>query len=627
MRKIGNIVEVTSTLSFKFVITDKEAEKENLVFSYVEVPLDRDEKIIGRILDVKKENPLLSIEQAGALAKELIEGIGVSFPPERYTYAIAECEVVGLLKGDRIEQNRKPVPPGNEVYPLSSESLKVLFYKKSPEFIPIGKIESFGTTSQIPITVDGNELVTKHFAIFGMTGSGKTNTAAKIIEELAMRGYRIVIFDPHGDYFSPQDPKRNIVNFEGVFKDGQIHVLQGILDQLKKEGIRSIRDDDILPVLQTLAILRNEPMWSLLENENGTTKLNDVTIKTLKDPMKLRSLLNSPLFKFQKELSNRIGRYNIFPELKYYGRGFEGYTLRLIEGFLGEEFTPAQKRHLFQLIKAPGKGIRYIDAIWNRLQTLKTKGQIRIDPRTEQALESKLNTLKLIYNDLRRRTIPVEIDKLSKGIFMKRGTFKNIHVISLYELPENIRKVTVYAITEYIFRAYKFGVYDAKTNSVISIPEGSRYPILFILEEARSLIPAHASPEKDYAGWLAVSALRDLAYEGRKFKLSYGIISQKPATVDSEIVSQCNTLILHQLKNPDDQDYVKRVTEGLTKIEIEMLKNIGTGKAVITGTAITSTILVDVFRRYSLEGVIKPTPLQDTLQNFNIDNLKTQLGL
>lgn len=625
MEKIGIIVEATSTLNFKFVITDESAEKENLVFSYVEVPLNGNEKIIGRILDVKKENPLLSIEQAGALAKELIEGIGLSFPPERYTYAIAECEVVGLLKEEKLRQNRKPVPPGREVYPLGRESLKVLFYDNSPEYIPIGKIESFGSTSEIPVTIDGNELVTKHFAVFGMTGSGKTNTSAKIIEELAMRGYRIIIFDPHGDYFSSVDPRRSIVNFDGIFINSNGENLKPrILAQLNEEGV-DIPENSLLPLLQTLAILKNEPIWSFFEYEdNKPTRLREDIVKILKDSKWREKLVDSPLFKFQKELTTKIKRHNIFPELKYYGRGFDGYTLRLIEGFLGEEFTSAQKRHLFKLIKVPGKGNTYIDAIINKLQTLPSN-EIRYD--TRQALEGKFKVLKLIYNDLQRMATPAEIDKICQDIFLKSGSDKNIHVFSLYELPENMRKVTVYAIIEYIFRAYKFGIYNETEKITTRIPESKRYPLLFILEEARSLIPAHAAQNKDYAGWLAVSALRDLAYEGRKFKLSYGIISQKPATVDAEVVSQCNTLILHQLKNPDDQDYVKKVTEGLTKVEIEMLKNIGTGKAVITGTATKSTILVEVFKRYSLEGVIKPTPLKDALEEFKIDELKNQLSL
>ncbi|NJE42790.1 ATP-binding protein [Thermococcus sp. GR6] len=617
MKKIGNIVEVTSTLSFKFVITDKEAEKENLVFSYVEVPLDEDEKIVGRILDVKKENPLLSIEQAGALAKELIEGIGVSFPPERYTYAIAECEVVGLLKGDKIEQNRKPVPPGKEVYPLSTDSLRILFYKKSPEFIPIGKIESFGSTEKIPITVNGDELVTKHFAVFGMTGSGKTNTAAKIIEELAMRGYRIIIFDPHGDYYSATNANRTVVNFEGVFEINPDKKRE-MLAFLESEGL-SIRPEELTPLLQTLSVLLNQPIWYVITN------FRDIINKI---KYNLDDIKKSDLFEFQKKLKENIRQHIIFPELKYYGEGFEDFTLKLMEGFLGERFSDAQRRYLYDFIKPKDdkernetdrKGEAFIEDL------IKKTRRIEHDA-TRRALDGKLRRLKNAYRDLKKMADPSEVDKLSVDIFMG-NTPERIHVFSLYSLPEKMRKVVVFAIVEYIFRAYKFGIYNEDTKETIRIPEKSRYPLLFILEEARSLIPAHASPERDYAGWLAVSSLRDLAYEGRKFKLSYGIISQKPSTVDVEVVSQCNTLILHQLKNPDDQEYVKKVTEGLTKIEIEMLKNIGTGKAVLTGAAINSTILMEVFRRYSLEGIVRPTPLSDVLYDLKIDELKKQLRL
>ena len=48
--------------------------------------------------------------------------------------------------------------------------------------------------------VDGHAIVTRHLAILAMTGSGKTWASRRIIEELAQRGYPIVIFDPRGDY-------------------------------------------------------------------------------------------------------------------------------------------------------------------------------------------------------------------------------------------------------------------------------------------------------------------------------------------------------------------------------------------------------------------------------------------
>jgi DNA helicase HerA-like ATPase len=156
--------------------------------------------------------------------------------------------------------------------------------------------------------------------------------------------------------------------------------------------------------------------------------------------------------------------------------------------------------------------------------------------------------------------------------------------------------------------------------------EDKRFPVLFTLEEARTLVPMRADYEEDHSAWLAVRAVRNLAYEGRKFKLGYLLISQKPSNIDTEIGSQCNSLILHQLKNPDDQEYVRKVTEGLSGTELEMLKNIGTGRAVITGTCIRSTVLVEIFKRYSKEGLPAPRPLSEMLDR-EVESIRQKMGI
>ena len=71
---------------------------------------------------------------------------------------------------------------------------------------------------------------------------------------------------------------------------------------------------------------------------------------------------------------------------------------------------------------------------------------------------------------------------------------------------------------------------------------------LNVTEEARALIPKSSGlQDVDVSGALARRAMRELAYEGRKFSLGFGLISQKPSTIDQEVVSQSNTFILHQL--------------------------------------------------------------------------------
>ena len=133
----------------------------------------------------------------------------------------------------------------------------------------------------------------------------------------------------------------------------------------------------------------------------------------------------------------------------------------------------------------------------------------------------------------------------------------------------------VYGVVTYFFRSFKFGGYRAQLRND---QPANAYPVLFVLEEARALIPKSSGiEEEDVSGRSARQAMRELAYEGRKFSLGFGLISQKPSTVDPEVVSQSNTFILHQLKSPDDQEYVRSVTESMSRDELEMIKSLGTG--------------------------------------------------
>lgn len=180
----------------------------------------------------------------------------------------------------------------------------------------------------------------------------------------------------------------------------------------------------------------------------------------------------------------------------------------------------------------------------------------------------------------------------------------------------------MYGVVTYCFRAFKFGGYRATPRERQPV---NAYPVLFVLEEARSLIPKSSSDEVDVSAKLARRALREIAYEGRKFSLGFGLISQKPSTVDPEVVSQSNTFILHQLKSPDDQKYVRDVTEGMSEDELEMVKSLGKGRAIVTGTAVNPSVLLRVYFRYSAEGIQEPTPIEDELSS--IRQIRRQLGI
>ena len=90
------------------------------------------------------------------------------------------------------------------------------------------------------------------------------------------------------------------------------------------------------------------------------------------------------------------------------------------------------------------------------------------------------------------------------------------------------------------------------------------------------------------------------------------VISQKPASVDPLTVSQANTLILHRAINPDDQNYIRNVGESLSTEDLEMLKSVKEGVAIVTGDALKTRMstLVKVRNRYSEPGTEKPRPIE-----------------
>lgn len=96
--------------------------------------------------------------------------------------------------------------------------------------------------------------------------------------------------------------------------------------------------------------------------------------------------------------------------------------------------------------------------------------------------------------------------------------------------------------------------------------------------------------------------------------------------MDPEVVSQSNTFILHQLKSPDDQEYVRNVTESMSRDELELVKSLGTGRAIVAGLAVQSPVLLRVYPRYSQEGIQEPTPVRDELRS-GVDSIRQQLGI
>src|SRR5699024_10855458 len=112
-------------------------------------------------------------------------------------------------------------------------------------------------------------------------------------------------------------------------------------------------------------------------------------------------------------------------------------------------------------------------------------------------------------------------------------------------------------------------------------------PCFLVYEEGHNYAPAGTST-------ISKKIIKKIASEGRKFGVGFGIVSQRTSKLDADVTSQCNTIITMRLKNPDDQRFITKTSDMLTKADIDELPALSTGEALLTGRSIPAPLLVKV---------------------------------
>ena len=88
---------------------------------------------------------------------------------------------------------------GEAVYNMSPQELTLIFNRENEACIEVGRLQQ---DSSIVAKVRIDDLLSKHFAIIGSTGSGKSCTVALVLQAILDENPmgHVVLFDPHNEY-------------------------------------------------------------------------------------------------------------------------------------------------------------------------------------------------------------------------------------------------------------------------------------------------------------------------------------------------------------------------------------------------------------------------------------------
>ena len=163
---------------------------------------------VGTFLGIKNGRSLV----VGALCDISLDKIndGDRLPP-----AIGRVDLLGEIladeRGSYFQRGVMTYPKiGSAIVPVGHDELRVIFDVAGEHTISVGHLQQDDT---IGAYINVDDMVRKHFAIFGSTGAGKSSAVALILREIidARPDLRMLLIDPHNEYGACFEDRAHVV--------------------------------------------------------------------------------------------------------------------------------------------------------------------------------------------------------------------------------------------------------------------------------------------------------------------------------------------------------------------------------------------------------------------------------
>ena len=504
--------------------------------------------VLGRVIRIHRSNLLYNAGFGdGVTELELLPGASVT-GEQLY----ANLELIGYRDPEtrQIKIPRRPPDPGVAVETVDFQFLADFYEFNEHTSLHLGNLVGYEHgENTVPVFLDVNNLVTEHLAVLAMTGSGKSYTVGRIIERLvAINNGSVVVFDPHGEYGR-------------AFAKGQLQFGQ-------VEGIDDPRDRHTLP--------RIKEMFERLQAADAGIQVYSPQHESFRYKYAGK---NRPLaLQFDRFEMDDVAE--IMPGLTEPQQRVLDVAMRY-----WRHADRTEPRDINRLRYFLGDGIDEMKG-WDDLSDAEANA---LSGRSAAVASMKLSRVLNEAQSFYSATMAESTD-IYRMIGRPSNRKGRLVVVDLQGLSDTAKQVVCALLSSEILRAA-----SSKTDPL--------RPCVLVYEEGHSCAPADGK---------AVShrVIKKIAGEGRKFGVGFCIVSQRPSKLDADVTSQCNTLITMRLKNPDDQRFIAKASDMVSKGDLDELPSLSTGEALVCGRSIPAPLLVKVGGKALVHGGESPQVLQ-----------------
>lgn len=416
--------------------------------------------------------------------------------------------------------------------------------------------------------LNGNKFFQRHAFIGGSTGSGKSWTTAKIIEQMSeLSTANAIVFDLHGEY-APL-----------VGKGIQHFKVAGPADVEAKRTI----DDAVIYLPYWL--LSYEALVSMFVDRSDQNAPNQAMIMAREINHAKRKYLED---NGQQDVLRHFTVDSPVPfDLDFLMSKLNEINVEMVAGARGEK-----QGDFF------GKLARMISRLENKIS----------DRRLGFMFSGGGNVLDFTW--LEKFTTAVLGSTVENG---RAG----IKIINFSEVPSDVLPLIVSLVARVTFSVQQW------------TPSELRHPIALLCDEAHLYMPQRNMA--DSADDISLDIFERIAKEGRKYGVSLVVISQRPSEVNKTMLSQCSNFVSMRLTNVEDQGVIKRLLPDSLGGFSDILPTLDTGEALVVGDAslLPSRIRIDEPQNKPNSGTIDfwdewQKPVKKLRLSVAIDNWRKQ---
>lgn len=514
---------------------------------------------------------------------------------------ILEVSIIGNLSKDRFKFGIKKFPKiYNEAVLLTAHEVQMILQnnsRTSANIIYVGK----SLVENIPISLSWNEIFNTHIGVFGNTGSGKSNTLAKLYTELFKlegtsiqndfnRKSKFFILDFNGEYVNKGvlRNKKTVINLntEKVNSDKiplspatfwEIETLS-ILYSATEKTQRPFLQKAVGYFLDEKKHISSENIingmgsaFSNIFNQNN----NKDTLNLLNKCMEILDYRSDCVY--TDESSNEVE----MEWLEYLWHS-KNQTYYLNRDFINEktkDFISSKRAEFEKLLRT--------DSLNKRICALTVTEKLRIIVNCHLIYCLSFGKANFEHINPLIQRIEARSKAIEKTISIdeKEHTWGVLNIISLRNCNAETKKMIPLLIAKQLYNEHKSFLSDKnKITGTVNL----------IIDEAHNILSGQSIREEESWKDYRLEVFEEIIKEGRKFGFFITLASQRPYDISPTIVSQLHNYFIHRLVNEQDLKMIGNTVNSLDSVSKSRIPNLAPGQCVITGTSFEMPLLIQI---------------------------------